>query len=241
MSKRTRIIAIVAAAVVVVGGVGLYLFLRDDSPAKVSLESAKKSVSTTSGNGGSSPTDLDGSWVIDTDSGEFDFDSATGSFVGFRVQEDLAGIGSTTAVGRTNGVTGSLTIEATTADTADFTVDLTTLTTNDSRRNSRVQGALETSQFPTATFTLTEPVEFGDAASTGAKTTVTATGDLTVHGVTKPVTFDLEAQLVDDTIVVVGSTEIAFSDFGVETPTAPIVLSVDDRGTVELQLLFVRA
>jgi polyisoprenoid-binding protein YceI len=240
MSKRTRIILIVAAVVVVVGGIGLYLFLRDDAPAKVSLDSAKESVSSTTG-GNTDSGDLDGAWVVDTTSGEFDFESATGSFVGFRVQEELAGIGSTTAVGRTNSVTGSLDIEETTANSADFTVDLTTLTTNDSRRNDRVQGALETGEFPEATFTLTEPIDFGDAAKAGEKTTVTATGDLTIHGVTKSVDFQLDTQLVDGTIVVVGSTDVTFSDYGVQAPTAPIVLAVEDHGTLELQLLFVPA
>ena len=67
-----------------------------------------------------------------------------------------------------------------------------------------------------------------------------AVGDLTVAGVTEEVTVDLEAQVVGDTIVVVGSTPIRFSDFGVEVPSAPIVVSVEDEGLVELQLLLVR-
>jgi hypothetical protein len=40
---------------------------------------------------------------------------------------------------------------------------------------------------------------------------------------------------------VVGSTEIVFSDFDVEVPSAPVVVSADDRGVLELQLLFVRS
>ena len=95
-------------------------------------------------------------------------------------------------------------------------------------------------QFPTATFVLTSPIDLGDARATGATTAVTATGDLTVHGVTKSVEIPLEAQLTGDTIVVVGSLPVVFSDFGITAPTAPIVLSVDDHGTMELQLFFSR-
>ena len=62
------------------------------------------------------------------------------------------------------------------------------------------------------------------------RSTVEATGDLTIHGVTTPVTLPLEAQLVDDTIVVVGSLDIALSTYGVEAPSAPIVVSVVRRG-----------
>jgi polyisoprenoid-binding protein YceI len=66
-------------------------------------------------------------------------------------------------------------------------------------------------------------------------------GDLTIHGVTQSIVFPLEARLVGDTIVVVGSTAVTFSDFGVTMPSAPIVVSVEDNGILELQLFFSRA
>jgi polyisoprenoid-binding protein YceI len=88
---------------------------------------------------------------------------------------------------------------------------------------------------------LTSPIDLGSAATTGAKTTVTATGDLTIKGVTKSVQIPLQAQLTGSTIVVVGSLDVVFSDFGITAPTAPIVLSVDDHGQIELQLFFTRA
>ena len=50
----------------------------------------------------------------------------------------------------------------------------------------------------------------------------------------------LEAKLVGDTAVVVGSFDITFSDYGVSVPKAPIVLSVADNGDVEMQLLFTK-
>ena len=64
-----------------------------------------------------------------------------------------------------------------------------------------------------------------------------AVGDLTIHGVTKSVEFPLEAKLVNGTVVVVGSLDITFSEFDVETPTSAAVLSVEDHGELELQLL----
>ena len=151
------------------------------------------------------------------------------------------GIGSTTAVGRTPAVSGTMTIDGTKLTATNITADMTQLTTNNSRRDGPARQALGTSQFPSATFVLTSPIDLGDAASTGAKTQVTATGDLTVHGVTKSVEIPLEAQLTGDTVVVVGSLPVTFSDFGITAPTAPIVLSVDDHGTMELQLFFTRA
>lgn len=116
---------------------------------------------------------------------------------------------------------------------------MTTITTNDDRRDDRVQQALETGVYPTASFTLTEPIELGSSAGDGEAVAVTAVGDLTIHGVTQAVELPLEAQLVDGTVVVVGSLDVTFTDYGVEVPESPIVLSVEDHGTLELQMLLV--
>jgi polyisoprenoid-binding protein YceI len=242
-------------AVVVVVGALLFWFLRDDAPERVNLEDAVATVTTEPGdadaddtgdepsdpNGDPSAAGIEGEWVVDTETGEFDYESATGSFVGFRVDEELAGIGETEAVGRTGEVSGTMTIEGTTVTAASFEVDMTTLTTNDSRRDDRVQSALATGEFPTASFTLTEPIELPAGAADGDAVQATAVGDLTVKGATNPVELALEAQLVDGTVVVVGSVEVTFSEWGVEVPSAPIVLSAADVGTMELQLLLVRA
>lgn len=237
----------IAAAVLVVllGAAGAFWFLRDDAPDEVSLDAAVDAAgattTTTSPDGSVPPTtaadgDVSGTWNVRIESGEF----GSGTFAGFRIAEVLASIGETEAVGRTGDVTGTVVIDGTTVTTADLEVDLTTITTDDQRRDNKVQEALETDQFPTATFSLTEPIELGDDAATGGSVAVTATGDLTIHGVTRSTQIPLEAQLVDGTIVLVGSTEVTFSDFDVAVPSAPIVVSVEDTGTLELQLLLTR-
>jgi polyisoprenoid-binding protein YceI len=248
-SRRTK--GVIAGAVVLVllavGGALLWYFSRDN-PDEVSLESATEAArqegsedatTTTAADGDAEGGggDVDGTWVVDTSTGSFDFESATGSFVGFRIEETLAAIGSTEAVGRTGDVTGTITIADDTLESAEVVVDMTGITTNESRRDNRVQQALETSQFPTATFVLTDPVDLGDDPARG-DFSGTAKGELTIHGVTRPAEFALEGTLVDGRLVVVGSTEVTFSDYGVEVPSAPVVLSVADTGTVELQLLF---
>jgi polyisoprenoid-binding protein YceI len=68
---------------------------------------------------------------------------------------------------------------------------------DDRRRDDKVQSALETSTYPTATFVLTSPVDLGAAAASGEAVTVQATGEPTIHGVTTTVTIPLQAQLVD--------------------------------------------
>ncbi|HET9666686.1 MAG TPA: YceI family protein [Desertimonas sp.] len=253
MNRIVKILLVATVVLVAVAGAGIWWFLRDDAPAAVSLETAVESVddtapaasestaSSTSAAESATTQGVDGNWTVDTETGEFDYEGATGTFAGFRIQEELASIGSATAVGRTGAVTGTITIEGDALVAAEFSVDLSTITTNESRRDDRVQSALETGQFPTATFTLTEPVSLGAAATTGDAVSVSAVGDLAIHGVTNQVTFALDAQLVGDTIVVVGSTDILFSDYSVQVPDSQVVLSVEDHGVVEMQLLLVRA
>ena len=242
MKRRIKFLVATLAVVVLLGAGGVWWFLRDDAPPEVSLDAATESVAgADTADDGAATTGVEGTWTVDTATGDFDYESATGTFAGFRIEEELTAVGSSTAVGRTGGVTGSITIEGSTLTAAEFEVDLTTVTTNDGRRDDRVQSALDTGTYPTATFTLTEPIELGDAATAGEAVSVVATGDLTIHGETQQVEIPIDAQLVDGTIVLVASTDIVFSDYGVDVPDSPIVLSVDDHGVLEVQLLLVAA
>ena len=103
-----------------------------------------------------------------------------------------------------------------------------------------MQRALATSRYPNATFVLTQPIQVGSVPADGQRITVAATGDLTIRGVTRSVTVELQAQLQGDVLVVVGSAPVALADFGVTAPTAPVVASVEDEGTFEFQLYFRR-
>ncbi len=187
-----------------------------------------------------STAELDGTWAVDAETGEFTLEDATGSFAGFRVDEELASIGAFTAVGRTGDVSGTLVIADEAVASVEIQVDLTTLRTDDSRRDGAVQRALGTSQHPTATFALTEELRIEGAVELGEPISLMASGDLTVNGITQPVTIDIEAQLVGSLIAVVGSVEITFADFDVTVPQVPIVLSAEDHGIMEFLLLFRR-
>jgi polyisoprenoid-binding protein YceI len=100
--------------------------------------------------------------------------------------------------------------------------------------------ALETGTFPEATFVLTQPIDLGSLPADGAVISVTATGDLTIHGQTRTVELPLEARLSGDVVTVTGSTEIVFADYGISQPRSFMVLSIADRGTMEFQLQFTK-
>jgi len=195
---------------------------------------------TTAGSGApGSPASLDGTWQVDTSIGSFeDFTSA---FVGFRVDEELASLGAKTAVGRTPGVTGSVEIDGATVTAASFEADMTQLQTDDSRRDGAIRSqGIETRDFPTASFVLTEPIVLPEVPAEGETVELVASGDLTIHGVTNQVVFPLEGQLVGDVIVVTGQLPIEFADYDITAPSSLSVLSVEDNGIVEVQLFLTR-
>jgi polyisoprenoid-binding protein YceI len=225
----------VAAAAIAGGAVFL---LGSSEPAAVALDQAVAAASAASGAGAvqasatGADAELAGTWTVVDGS----------SFVGYRVEEELAGFGASTAVGRTSAVDGSLTFDGERITAVNIEADVSQLQSDQSRRDMALrQQALETAKYPTATFALTSPIAVDGAPGDGASIETTATGALTVHGVTKTVSIPLHGQLVGGQVVVVGSTEIAFADFGIAQPRAAAVLSVADRATLELQLVFAQA
>ena len=180
----------------------------------------------------------DGVWYVDTDSGSFSFEEASGSFVGFRVKEELVKIGDITAVGRTDQVEGELSIQNGQLVSVSITADLSAIVTNDSRRDNAARNAMNVRENPIASFVLDQPVDLPETA--GSQIALQAKGQLTVNGISKAVMFELEAKAVARSIVVVGQTEVIFADYDIAVPSASIVVSAEDHGVVEFQLLFVR-
>ena len=226
--------------VIVLGGLGVwYLVFRDDAPAAVDIDRATESLQAQEPAVNERGTAVPGIWTIDHTIGDFaDF---TSSFAGYRVQEELVSIGAKTAVGRTPGVEGSFTIAGKTISEAEFTVDMTTLQSDHGGRDNAMRDeAIETNRFPTARFSMTEAIELDAIPVDGTRTSVEATGDLTLHGVTKEVTILLDAERTGNVVAVTGQIDISFAKYDIETPTALGVLSVEDHGILEVQLFLTK-
>jgi polyisoprenoid-binding protein YceI len=159
------------------------------------------------------------------------------SQVGYRVEEVLFGV-NTTATGRTNQVTGSLTIDGTQVTTTEFTVDVASIRSDESKRDAQFRGRIMSAdQFPTATFVLTQPIELGAEPAEGLQVTVPATGELTLRGTTQLVTFDVTALLQNGLIGVQGAIPVVFADYAIENPSVAGI-TTEDNGLVEFILVF---
>jgi polyisoprenoid-binding protein YceI len=211
-----------------VGGPFVYIhFIEGDPPAKLSFGDE----TTTSGPGTTvpAPASFDGEWKV-----------AAGSVAGYRVKETLVGQ-SNTAVGRTSAVTGSFTLSGTTVNAAKFVADLTKVSSDKSQRDGQFQHRImNTSQFPTATFDLSSPIDLGSLPDDLKEITVSASGQLTLHGATKTVTFDVIARRNGGTIEVNGTIPITFSDYGINNPSGGPA-SVGNSGDLEFLLKLTQA
>lgn len=230
MQKKTKIGLWIAGGVVVVGGAALAFgpavyadYANSNVAAAPTIAAGTPGATDAAAPAEVNADDLSGTWSIGAD-----------SFAGYRVDEVLQG-NDVTVTGRTTDVTGELTVDTLSLTAATITVDVASITTDEGARDAYFRDtAMEADAFPTATFTLTEPVTLA-APVAGVAQTLTATGDLTLHGVTQPVTVELQAALTETGGQVVGSIPITFSDFGVEAPDLGFV-SVEDDGSVEFEL-----
>ena len=233
MQKRTIIIVSILAGVVLLGGTAAIagpIVYRDlivgEADAAPTVTAAP---SPTAGTSTIDPAELSGTWAV-----------SDGSYAGYRVDEVLNNT-DVTVVGRTEEVTGTLTVEDLTLTAADLTVDVASITTDSSSRDAYFRdNARRASEHPEATFTLTGPVTAVATPVVGEVQTLTATGDLTIAGVTRSVNVELEAVLNDGSGQVAGSIPITFADFGVEAPNLGFV-SVEPDGFVEFSLVIAPA
>ncbi len=249
MTKKKLAISGAAGLLLLVAGAAAayFLVLKSAAPPPVSLDAAIASISTPAagvtpaattapasvGAGTSTGLNLTGEWTLV---------SSSASFVGYRVQEQLVGVGANTAVGRSSSIQASMTFDGASITKLQVTADLRQLRSDNSLRDGQLRSqAIETNRFPNATFVLAAPVSIGTVPAEGQTITRTITGDLTLHGVTKRITMEVQGQLKAGQVVVVGSTEILFADYGISQPRSTSVLSTESKGIMELQLVFGKA
>lgn len=249
--SRPLVLGVVAIVAIGIGGFLVYdQFLRGDTAPPLALPtSAPSAAASASADAATSaePTtsatpaasfggDVAGTWTV-----------TTGSQAGYRVREQLASLpAESDAIGRTDQVSGTITVTSdgttTTVTEATLTVDTTSITSDEDRRDNRMRSeGLQTDEFPTATFTLTQPVDVPAAALAGTPSDITLIGDLTLHGVTKSVEIPAQTQLVDDQIQVAGSLTFPLADFDIVAPNiGGFIVSIADEGTLEFVVILTK-
>ncbi len=151
-----------------------------------------------------------------------------------------------TAIGVTSQVSGEITVDfdvPAASVVGPVAVQAGSLTTDSGSRNGMIQRfILETSAFPTITFTPTSISGLPEVVEIGVAYPVTITGDLTIKSVTASETFE-------GTVTLLSATELQGeftanvlrgTTYGLQIPSVPSVASVDDLVRLEISFVAVR-
>jgi polyisoprenoid-binding protein YceI len=237
VTRRIWIPAAAVFALMLLGGAGAYAYFFSglrSTPPPLALATPSASAGATAS--ASAPTTAGAvTWSI-----------ASGSLVGYRVNEQFAGQSSShQAVARTSDVTGKVLITQSGTSyemtSATITVQLANLASVDSvagynvtNRDRIVQQSLDVRSFATATFAA-QSVALPAGADSGQAVTVSVPGQLTVHGVTKAVTATIQLRVTGNTAQIAGTIATNMTDFGVSPPTIGFT-TVQPAVTIEFSL-----
>ncbi|ANE81537.1 hypothetical protein A7U43_21580 [Mycobacterium adipatum] len=169
-------------------------------------------------------TDVNGSWTVQP-----------GSLVGYRVQQQLLWE-MVDVNGRTDAVTGGAEIRESRLVSADFTVDVGTFDSGRPGRDERFRGTdvMDSASFPTATVRMNTPVDLAAIPEDGAAARLEVPVHLTLKGVTRRETAQIEVQRTAERVDVAGTIPIRFFDFNVDPPKPPAsLLAVQPVATIE--------
>lgn len=140
--------------------------------------------------------------------------------------------------GRTGAVTGTIVADPAkpAASSVAITIDMSTLDTGVALRNKEMKDLyLHTGKFPAASF---KSVSVSGPASiaVAAPADVNVTGDFTLHGVTKRMTFPVRVVLQQDgRLHATTNFKVHMPDFGISVPHN-ILVTVEDNVPVKLDV-----
>ena len=158
----------------------------------------------------------------------------------YRVKEQLARRNlPNDAVGVTDRVGGAIAFNADgTIDSARsrITVNLASLASDSGRRDGYIKrNTLETSRFPDAEVVVLDAPQLPWPLPDSGQVNFQLVGDTTIHGVTKPLTWEVTAEFAGARVTGVAKTSFPFDTFGMRPPVVFVVLSVEDNIRLELE------
>ncbi len=142
-----------------------------------------------------------------------------------------------TPVGKSSAITGTLVLQNGKIGPSTVTVDLRTLRTDNAMRDRHIQqDPLQTGTYPSAVFAITGVQGSAPQITSGDPVSLKLTGNMTIHGATKPMVWDAKVDLEGGDLHLTGSTSFNLPDFGMQPPDIPGFVSV--KPGIELSVDF---
>lgn len=172
--------------------------------------------------------------------------AAAGNEARYRVREQFVGVNlPNDAVGATSDITGALVLDETgqvVPESSRFVVDIRGLKSDSANRDRVIQGrVLETGKFPTVDVAVTALRGLPWPLPQTGEVAFELVADMTVHGETRPWTWQVAATPKDGGLAGTASTSFAFGEFGMPVPTSFRILSVEDNVRLEYDFHLVPA
>ncbi|MEP7356837.1 MAG: YceI family protein [Anaerolineales bacterium] len=144
------------------------------------------------------------------------------------------------ASGSTPAIRGTMVIRAdgtVVSESSKITVDLTGLKSDNAPMDQYVQSlVLQTRTYPTAVFVPSQTIGLESPPPTSGSMNFQIVGSLTIHGVTRPASWNVLATAGDGSqLIGTASTSFAFEDFKIPQPRVPTVVSMENKITLEMQ------
>lgn len=136
--------------------------------------------------------------------------------------------------GVSHDVNGALLYDetASTIQSIAIAIKIASFDSGDANRDSHALEVLDGIRYPNVTFV-------GQHVQSGPDGTLTATGKLTFHGVTRPQTLAFTRKDENNRLIVNGAFDISMTDFGVEQPSL-LGMKADDTIKLKFTALFTR-
>lgn len=118
-------------------------------------------------------------------------------------------------------------------------IDVFSIKSDNSTMDKKTYSALKAEKFPEISFSLSSPVKTIKVGS--GENIIVAKGNLTIAGITKPVTIKVKATMVKQGLLLFQSSQtIKMSDYGVDAPTALFgTLKTGDQITLNFKTNFI--
>ena len=162
------------------------------------------------------------------------------SSASFKVREQLAKLSfPSDAIGKTSDISGNMALNpdgTINTSVSKIVVNVASLVSDSAMRDGYLKRViLQTDQYPNATFVPTKITGVNPLTASG-QVSFQITGNLTIKDVTTPVTWNVTGTAQNGQATGIATTTFTFEDFNLPQPRVPVVLSVVDSITLEVDL-----
>lgn len=140
-------------------------------------------------------------------------------------------------VGTTTQIAGDIALVDGKIELGGLTINAKSFVTDNENRNRAIVNLILKSNKPENEFIAFEPLSYSNWEVSGQRVAFDVTGDLTISGVTRSVTFNVDSTVTEGSVKGQAKTRIKRSDFGLAIPNLSFIANVDDEFSITVDVV----